>query len=53
VLLPPPGSLTCFVNTIGLGVQFAAIGALLYDRARERGLGREIPTEWLTETVHP
>jgi alanine dehydrogenase len=45
--------MTCFVNTIGLGVQFAAIGALGLDRARERGLGREIPTDWLLETVHP
>jgi len=25
VTLPPPGGMTCFVNTIGLGVQFAAI----------------------------
>src|SRR5204862_512378 len=41
VTLPPPGGMTCFVNTIGLGVQFAAIGALALDRARERGLGRE------------
>jgi alanine dehydrogenase len=53
VTLPPPGGMTCFVNTIGLGVQFAAIGALALDRARERGLGREIPTDWLLETVHP
>jgi ornithine cyclodeaminase/alanine dehydrogenase-like protein (mu-crystallin family) len=53
VALPPPGGMTCFVNTIGLGVQFAAIGALALDRARERGLGREIPTDWLLETVHP
>lgn len=53
VELPPPGARTCFVNTIGLGVQFAALGALVYERARERGLGREIPTEWFLETVHP
>jgi alanine dehydrogenase len=53
VSLPPAGSPTCFVNTIGLGVQFAALGSLAYERARERGLGREIPTDWLLETVHP
>ncbi len=53
VSLPPPGKLTCFVNTMGLGVQFAALGALVYERARERGLGREIPTDWFLETVHP
>jgi alanine dehydrogenase len=47
------GSLTTFVNTLGTGVQFAALGSLAYKFARERGLGREIPTEWLVETVHP
>ncbi len=44
---------TCFLNNIGMGYQFAAAGALLYQRARERGVGRELPTEWFTETVHP
>lgn len=53
VPLPPAGAPTCFVNTIGLGVQFAALGSLAYERARERGVGREIPTDWLLETVHP
>jgi ornithine cyclodeaminase/alanine dehydrogenase-like protein (mu-crystallin family) len=49
----PPGRMTCFVNTIGLGMQFAALGSLAYERARERGLGHEIPTDWFLETVHP
>jgi alanine dehydrogenase len=53
VPLPPPGQMTCFVNTIGLGVQFAALGSLAYDRARECGIGHEIPTDWFLETVHP
>lgn len=53
VQLPPAGRLTCFVNTIGLGLQFAALGALAHQRAVERGMGREIPTDWLLETVHP
>lgn len=44
---------TLFVNNIGLGLQFAAVGARVYEAARERGLGRELPTEWFTETVHP
>jgi alanine dehydrogenase len=48
----PPGSLTCFINNMGHGVQFAALGALAYERARKRGVGRSIPTEWLTQTVH-
>jgi len=44
---------TAFVNNVGLGIQFAAVGALVYRRARELGVGCEIPTEWLTQTVHP
>jgi len=50
---PPPRTLTCFVNTMGLGLQFAALGALACERARERRIGREIPTDWFLETVHP
>ncbi|MQA76898.1 MAG: hypothetical protein GEV10_00210 [Streptosporangiales bacterium] len=44
---------SCFVNNGGLGIQFAAIGALIHRRARERGIGRELPTDWFTESVHP
>jgi alanine dehydrogenase len=50
---PAGGQITTFVNTIGLGVQFAALGALAFERARERKLGREILTDWLLESVHP
>jgi ornithine cyclodeaminase/alanine dehydrogenase-like protein (mu-crystallin family) len=44
---------TCMLNFIGLGLQFAAAGARVYELAKEKGLGREIPTEWLSEDVHP
>lgn len=44
---------TCFLNTVGMGYQFAAVGGALYRKAREAGAGREIPTEWLTQDVHP
>jgi len=44
---------TLFVNNIGMGLQFAAVGALVFEAAHSRGLGRELPTDWLTETVHP
>lgn len=53
VKLPDVGSMTCFVNTIGMGLQFAALGSLAIERARLRGMGREIPTDWLLQTVHP
>ena len=44
---------TCFINNIGLGYQFAAAGALVYRKAREMGLGHDLPTDWFTEDVHP
>ena len=47
------GDVTCFLNNIGIGYQFAAIGALIYRKAREADLGNELPTEWFTEDVHP
>jgi ornithine cyclodeaminase/alanine dehydrogenase-like protein (mu-crystallin family) len=44
---------TCFLNNIGRGYQFAAAGGALYRKAVAAGAGREIPTEWLTQDVHP
>jgi alanine dehydrogenase len=54
--IPPRTSadqVTCFLNNLGMGYQFAAAGAVVYRKAREQGLGRELPTEWFTEDVHP
>lgn len=47
------GDVTCFLNNIGIGYQFAAIGALIHRNARKAGLGNELPTDWFTEDVHP
>ncbi|HTV34990.1 MAG TPA: ornithine cyclodeaminase family protein, partial [Xanthobacteraceae bacterium] len=44
---------TCFINNIGLGYQFAAAGSLLYRKAKESGVGHDLPTDWFTEDVHP
>jgi ornithine cyclodeaminase/alanine dehydrogenase-like protein (mu-crystallin family) len=44
---------TCFMNNIGLGYQFAAAGAVVYRKAKESGAGHELPTDWFTEDVHP
>jgi alanine dehydrogenase len=44
---------TCFVNNLGLGFQFAAAGALVVANAKKRGVGRELPTDWFTQDVHP
>ena len=45
--------ITCFMNNLGLGYQFAAAGSVVYRRAKEQGLGHELPTDWFTEDVHP
>jgi ornithine cyclodeaminase/alanine dehydrogenase-like protein (mu-crystallin family) len=44
---------TCFMNNIGLGYQFAAAGAVVYRNAKANGIGHELPTDWFTEDVHP
>ncbi len=43
--------ITMFLNYAGLGFQFAATGAVILDKAKALGLGREIPTDWLTSEL--
>jgi ornithine cyclodeaminase/alanine dehydrogenase-like protein (mu-crystallin family) len=47
------GQITVFNNNTGAGTQFAAVGATVVKRARDLGLGRELPTEWFLEDVSP
>jgi alanine dehydrogenase len=44
---------TCFLNNLGMGYQFAIAGHIVYQSAKQAGIGRELPTDWFTETVHP
>jgi alanine dehydrogenase len=44
---------TCFVNNVGLGYQFAAVGSVVHRKAREANAGHDLPTDWFTEDVHP
>lgn len=37
----------------GLGIEFASVAKLVYDRARAAGIGEELPTEWFSQTSHP
>jgi ornithine cyclodeaminase/alanine dehydrogenase-like protein (mu-crystallin family) len=48
-----PDQITVFNNNTGAGTQFAALGSAVLKRARDLGLGREIPTEWFLEDVSP
>jgi len=45
--------ITCFMNNLGMGYQFAAAGSVVYRKAKELGVGREFPTDWFTQDVHP
>jgi len=35
-----------YKSNTGVGIQFAAAGAVIYEECKKRGLGRELPTEW-------
>lgn len=41
--------LTCFMNNIGTGLQFAASAYLVLNKARDAGLGQTLPNDWFTQ----
>ncbi|MEA2986272.1 MAG: alanine dehydrogenase [Alphaproteobacteria bacterium] len=45
--------ITCFLNNLGLGYQFAAAGSVVYRKAKEKGVGHDLPTDWFTESIKP
>jgi alanine dehydrogenase len=45
--------ITCFHNYKGLGLQFAAIGSIIYAEARRRQIGQTIEDRYFSQTVHP
>lgn len=47
-----PNEINAFDNNIGLGIQFATLAKLAYERALQDGRGKEVPTSWFTEDVH-
>jgi ornithine cyclodeaminase/alanine dehydrogenase-like protein (mu-crystallin family) len=44
--------ITYFHSGIGLGIEFAAVGAHVVAMARERKLGLEVPDDWFSQTEH-
>lgn len=48
-----PGQITLMNKNWGLGIEFASVGKLVYDRARAAGIGKELPTEWFSQTSRP
>jgi len=45
--------ITCFASNVGTGLQFAAAGAAVLEKARRMKIGTELPDEWFCEDVHP
>jgi len=45
--------ITFFLNNVGTGVQFAAMGYCAYKAAKEKGTGHDIPTEWFLQDIKP
>jgi hypothetical protein len=36
-----------------LGGQFAAVAGFVLDQAREKGLGRDLPSDWFSQMLPP
>jgi alanine dehydrogenase len=46
-----PDDITFFINSGTQGLQFAAVAGRVYQLAKERGLGRSVPTEWFLQDI--
>ncbi len=40
-----------FYDNNSAGLQFAAVGRVVYDQAKELGLGMNIPMEWFQQDI--
>ncbi len=45
--------ITCYYNFKGIGLQFAAIGSLIYEKAVQKNLGLKLDDSYFTQSVHP
>jgi len=43
--------ITYYRNVGNQGLQFSAVGQVVYRKALERGLGREVPTDWFLQDI--
>lgn len=46
-----PEDITLYLNSGNQGLQFAAVGKVVYDKAREHGLGHEVPTSLFLQDI--
>jgi alanine dehydrogenase len=45
--------ITCFHNYQGLGLQFAALGSIVYREALKRKIGLTVDDRYFTQSIHP
>jgi len=43
---------TCMLNHLGLGLQFSAAAARIYELAKAHRVGRELPADWFCQKEH-
>ncbi|MFA9431930.1 ornithine cyclodeaminase family protein [Egicoccus sp. AB-alg2] len=46
-----PEQVTFYRNVGNQGLQFSSVGQVVYRKARERGLGRQLPREWFLQDI--
>ena len=46
-----PDQITHYRTIGNWGVQFSSVGGLVYRKAKAKGLGRELPTEWFLQDI--
>jgi len=46
-----PRQVTFYRNVGNQGLQFSAVSAVVFKKAKEQGLGREIPTDWFLQDI--
>jgi alanine dehydrogenase len=51
-----PEQITLFsgsgLGSAGLGIQLISVAARAYEKARNQGLGHELPTDWFSQEIH-
>ncbi|MEC8623094.1 MAG: ornithine cyclodeaminase family protein, partial [Pseudomonadota bacterium] len=43
--------ITYYHNIGNQGLQFSSVGGLVYEKAKEAGVGRQLPTEWFLQDI--
>lgn len=46
-----PDQVTFYRNVGNQGLQFSAVGQVVYEKIKEMGLGQEIPTDWFLQDI--